>query len=41
MWKSFDGLEITAKALELKLMNALIRVVPARVALDLTLTPVS
>jgi hypothetical protein len=38
MWKSFDGFEIAAKALELKLLNALIRVVPLRVAFTLALT---
>jgi len=38
VWKSFDGLEIAAKALELKLVNAFVRVVPTRVALTLART---
>ena len=38
MWKSFDGLEIAAKSLELKLLNAFVRVVLARVALTLART---
>jgi hypothetical protein len=38
MWESLDGLEIAAKALELKLVNALIHVAPGRVAHALALT---